>query len=180
MNLPSSISTEHLLIRPFLKKDVPLFQEFMTDKRATRYLLFSEEHKTKQGSSALLHDIIEAYSSPDPVFAYAIEHEDFGFVGSCGLSELPEEGVVECYYSLLPKYWKRGIATEALQGLVEYGFNQKEIREIRAYMDAENPDSRGVAIRAGMKDMGMHEHPIVKKTGKMYSITRKMFSHVTE
>lgn len=178
IKLPSQITTERLIIRPFHDGDRTAYLDFMTEERATRYLVFTPEQKTEAGALQLFDFITDSYASDDPIFAYAIALPDDRFIGSLGISQLPgishlpPDGVYECYYSLLPRYWKQGYATEATRALFDYCFEHDAVREIRAYMSPDNPDSAGVAERAGMRYQGLQTHPVFGNQGLLYTLTR--------
>ena len=53
--------------------------------------------------------VVASYASDNPIFAYAVRLKDNRFIGSCGISEVSADGVYECYYSLLPNYWGKGM-----------------------------------------------------------------------
>ena len=83
--------------------------------------------------------------------------------------------IVECYYSLLPKYTHKGYATEALLALIDFCFKKFNIDEIRAYMHPQNPSSEGVAKRVNMQYLGIKSHPQFKIDGKLYVIKKINF-----
>ena len=178
MKLPDAIDTDRLIIRPFRQEDIDGYLLFMTDERATRYLMFTDEQKTEEGARQLFSAVVDSYASDKPIFAYAVTLRDNRFIGSCGISEVSANGVFECYYSLLPNYWGKGYATEAAEALIQYCFDHYPIYEIRAYMSPENPDSSGVAERVGMAYQGIQIHPLFGNEGKVYSITKEMVSGV--
>lgn len=173
IDLPDQLTTDRLVIRPFQPDDREAYVAFMTDPRATRYLLFTDAQKTEEGARLLVEAIMASYTSDEPVFAYAIALKDGGFIGSCGLSSLPGEGVYECYYSLLPAYWGHGYATEATRALLAYCFAQG-VWEVRAYMSPDHPASAGVAERVGMTDRGLRQHPTFDHEGRLYAITNPL------
>jgi RimJ/RimL family protein N-acetyltransferase len=144
----------------------------MTDREATRYLLLSEEQKTEAGARELFEFVQESYQGDEPVCALAIADEDDRSVGSCGVSPV-EEGVLECYYSLLPESQGQGYATEATGALMDYFFERTDLEELRAYMSQENPRSAGVARRLGMACRGVAPHPVHGTEGLLYSISRE-------
>lgn len=169
MQLPEVIETERLLIRPLQPKDLPSFLEFMLDEMATEYLTFTEEQKTEEGAKALFRKVVDSYSSSEPILALAIVDKEEGyFMGSCGVSPLEEEGVVECYYSLLPKYWGMGFATEAAKALVNYFLGLEEVKVVKAFVSPNNPRSIHVAERVGMQGLGAATHPLSGLEGLMY------------
>lgn len=169
MQLPEVIETQRLLIRPFQSKDLPFFLEFMLDEMATEYLSFTDSQKTPEGARALFWQVVESYSTDDPTLALVIEDKENGyFMGSCGGAPLAEEGVVECYYSLLPKYWGMGFATEASKALVGYLLSLNEVRVVKAFVSPYNPRSIHVAERIGMQALGQARHPLSGQEGLMY------------
>lgn len=159
MNLPPVIETARLIIRRHTSDDADAFVEFMTDTEATRFLDFEPEQKTPGGARELLDYIIASYETDDPVFALAIIDKETGaFMGSCGLSRLTDQDGVECFYSLLPRYWGWGFATEAALAMLFYAFEQLNLDKVVAHMSAENTRAWSVARNIGMTDMGPCEY----------------------
>lgn len=160
MNIPDRLQTERLVIRPFQRSDKDAFVQFMTNPAATRFLAFSEEHKTKEGAEAMLNWVIQSYSSNNPVFALCIaDRETDNFVGSCGLSPLEEAGDTECYYSLDPNYWKRGYAAEAMSALLDHAFKSMNLDTVVALTHPDNIPARRLAERLGLVQTGTILHP---------------------
>jgi RimJ/RimL family protein N-acetyltransferase len=81
---------------------------------------------------------------------WQIEERSTGLlVGGVGFKGAPDNaGVVEIGYGLAPEARGRGLATEAVVGLVEHA-HARGARVIRAEIDADNAPSRGVVERAG-------------------------------
>lgn len=172
MQIPSEIRSERLVVRPFRSDDLAPYLAFMTDPSATRYLMLEPDQKTESGAKGLFDYVLQSYSTDEPIWALAIATEAEGFIGSCGIS--PIEGTVfECYYSLLPLYWRHGYATEATCALLNCLFTETSITEVRAYMSPSNPNSAGVAQRVGMTNHGIQQHPGFGNEGLMYSITKE-------
>jgi RimJ/RimL family protein N-acetyltransferase len=106
--LSEAIATERLTIRPFRDEDLAEYLSFMTDERATRYLLLTEDQKSEAGARELLFAVTDSYSSDSPIFAYAIALSDDRFIGSCGISEM---GALPVSYGRRPP---RSARSEAL------------------------------------------------------------------
>ena len=173
MKLIKKIDTPRLIIRPMEKKDLNSFIEFMLDKESTRYLMFTDEQKTKNGATELFNFVINTYNSDEPIHSYSITLKNDKYIGSCGISKIEGfEKIYECYYCLLKEFTKNGYASEALKSLIKYCFKSHEVNEIRAYMHPDNPYSEAVAKRAGMKYDGIKKHPIFCNKGKKYFINK--------
>lgn len=166
------IETERLVIRPFQHTDWPGVREFMPDPRATRYLAFTDAMETEQGAHELFDATMAAYATAEPMHAYAIALGDGMFIGSCGVSSLPEPRILECFYGLLPRFWKQGYASEAATALLSYCMEASDTQEIRAYVSEENPASSRVAERIGMENFGMQPHPVFGREDLVYAAVR--------
>ncbi len=95
---------------------------------------------------------------PKPVGLLATLYKpDNRYVGRCGLYPYRADGsneivpgeAVLAYYLARP-YWNRGLATEAGQAFVRYGFDVLKLNRIHAGMDAENLASVRVAEKSGL------------------------------
>ncbi len=171
MQIPAQIDAERLVVRPFRDEDIAAYLEFMTDEEATRHLLLESAQKTESGARTLFDFVRQSYATDEPVWALAIATEAAGFIGSCGIS-LISGTVFECYYSLLPRHWGNGYATEALRALLGHVFMSTPVTEMRAYMSPANPRSAGVAERIGMVRKGLQVHPQFGNRGLLYVITK--------
>jgi len=155
LRLPRRIETKRLVLRPHEPEDEGPFVEFMTNAEATRYLDFDSEQKTEAGARALLEYVIASYDTADPVFALAVVDRQSGaYLGSCGLAPLASGDGVQCYYSLLPRYWGWGFATEALAALLFFAFEELGLERVVSDANAHNPRGWEVARTVGMQDEG--------------------------
>lgn len=66
--------------------------------------------------------------------------------------------VAEIGYSVVRDARSRGVATEAVAGLVSEAFQRARLRSIRAYCVPENGPSRGVLLRNGFSEDGVARH----------------------
>jgi [ribosomal protein S5]-alanine N-acetyltransferase len=57
----------------------------------------------------------------------------------------------EIGYMLLPQYWGKGMATEALAVVIPYAFNTLKLHSIEANVNPENEASKKLLIRTGFK-----------------------------
>ena len=76
MNDLINIETQRLIIRPFEKKDLNSFIAFMLDEESTRFLMFSDDQKTRSGATQLFEMIITSYKTSSPVHSYVIALKD--------------------------------------------------------------------------------------------------------
>lgn len=82
---------------------------------------------------------------------WAVTLADTGqFIGWAGLQYLPETDEVEVAYLLDPAYWGRGLATEAAQKSLKFGYEDLDIPQIVAIVHPDNGASKRVIEKLGM------------------------------
>jgi ribosomal-protein-alanine N-acetyltransferase len=74
-------------------------------------------------------------------------------IGWCGLQFLPETEEVEVAYLLDKDYWGRGLATEAAESALQYGFDETGENEIVGIVHPQNDASIRVLEKIGMTFM---------------------------
>lgn len=76
---------------------------------------------------------------------------DNQFVGWAGLAYLPEFDQIDLGYRFMPKFWGKGIATEASSAILNYGFETLGLRRIIAIAMKQNTASIKVMQKVGME-----------------------------
>lgn len=90
-------------------------------------------------------------------------------IGCGGFTKRPVNGVVAIGYSLLPQYYGKGYATEAVLALVQWAFRHPEVVEIIADVVKDNLQSRRVLEKAGFiakgpgSDVGTVSYGLMRK-----------------
>ena len=72
-----------------------------------------------------------------------------GYAGLMSQS-IDGEDLIELGYRLDPKYWGRGLASEAALAISQYAFDRLQFDQIISIIDPKNIRSVGVASRIGM------------------------------
>ena len=100
-------------------------------------------------------------------YTFIIEQMDNeNFIGLFGLkigSEKFRRG--EVWYKIHVDSWRKGYATEALEGIIEYGFNRLKLHRIEAGCAVENTGSIKVLVKAGMIREGRGRQVLPLKSG---------------
>jgi ribosomal-protein-alanine N-acetyltransferase len=78
-----------------------------------------------------------------------IERDTDIVVGDIGFLGLPDDGIVEIGFSVIPDRRRRGYASEAAARLVTWALEQPEISEVVARSDADNEASARTLSAAG-------------------------------
>ncbi|NAS14094.1 GNAT family N-acetyltransferase [Poritiphilus flavus] len=167
-----SIQSPRTLIRRFRVDDKPDLISLLCDKEVTKHMAFPDEMLTPEGVSELLDITITSYTSPEPLLSFAIEDiKSKAFLGVSGFTVLTDNEI-EIFYAFLPKYWGRGLATEILEYLSNYVFEQDPRHTVVAPITWNNPASIKVAEKNGFKSHGLKEDPNYKEPVYIYKKKR--------
>lgn len=82
---------------------------------------------------------------------FIMEKSSDKYIGLLLLKDVNRECSVEIGYSLIREEWKKGYATEVVNGTVQWLFNEKSFSEICAITELDNSDSQNVLIKAGFE-----------------------------
>ena len=112
------------------------------------------------------HRIFERYEKNLGGMNALISRTDHVFVGMCGLllQEIDGKKDWEIGYSLLPRYWGMGYATEAAQYCKKIAFDKGLAESLISIIHINNLPSQHVALRNGMK----RGHQTVYKDNPVY------------
>ncbi|UHA75892.1 GNAT family N-acetyltransferase [Paenibacillus sp. 481] len=84
-------------------------------------------------------------------------------MGNCGLVRVSKEhNNGELGYFIHPDYWNTGLATEACQALVEFGFKNLGLERIHGKCMATNIGSKRVMEKSGLIVEGLARHEVLK------------------
>lgn len=144
------IETERLILR-----------EITLDDKEEMFQLHSNSEVQKYTGEPLVESIEEM---AEAIKSRVNDYEKYGygrwaaflkngmqFVGWAGLLYLPEFNEIDLGYRFLPKYWGMGLATEASNAILTYGFDKLELSRIIAIAMKENKASIKVMEKVGME-----------------------------
>jgi RimJ/RimL family protein N-acetyltransferase len=79
------------------------------------------------------------------------------FIGELGMRvSSPKYNKGEIHYSLIPAFWNKGYATEAVQAILKHGFETLNLHRIEAGVATQNLKSIKLLEKVGMTREGMH------------------------
>lgn len=148
------IETTRLLMRPFALSDMEALHRLWSDPLVRRYL-WDDEIISLETAQAAIEGSIEDFQQRDFGFWTLSFKDDPQPIGFGGLRSFKNEqsgaDAIEILYGLAPEYWGRGLATEAAQAFLRYGFEELGLENIYAGADPPNEASFRVMERLGMK-----------------------------
>jgi ribosomal-protein-alanine N-acetyltransferase len=158
------LHTARLLLRRWLAADLEPFAAINADPEVMEH--FPAVHSRTESALAIAR--LEAGFERDGYGFWAVELRASGkLAGFVGISPVPEDipfaPAVEAGWRLAREHWGRGIAHEAAEAALEFGFQTIGLQEIVAYTAARNTRSRRLMERLGMRhDAGADfDHPRV-------------------
>ena len=141
--------TERLYVRQFTMDDIEDFFLFNSDEVVMRYI---RKPKTREEALQFLAENIEYYKQHPEYGRWGLyEKTTDAFAGCIMLRHAETKDDAEIGYALMPMYWGRGYATEALIGGIKYAFENLGLPTVHAITRIENIASQELAIKCGFR-----------------------------
>ena len=145
------LETDRLILRHLVIDDLDELCTLYSDPEIRRY--FPEGVLTLEEAKEELEWFLNGHPRHPELGLWATIHKETGkFIGRCGLLPWEIDGTleIEIAYLLDKSFWHQGLATEAAQGIMEYGFEKLNLSRLICLIDPENVASQRVAQRIGM------------------------------
>ena len=145
-----AFTTQRLTLRAFSAEDADPLYHILGEEDVLRYF-----PRTEPPSCAHVQNMIAALLKHWEAYGYglwAVESRvTQGLIGRCGLQYIAETEEVEIDYIVDKTFWGQGLATEAGQAALRYGFVELGLRRIVGIVHPENIASRRVLEKLGMR-----------------------------
>lgn len=147
--------TARLKIRLFSESDIDDLYEYCSDDEVTKYLPF-QTYSSRQDAIDRINYCMSIYEKLESPILWAIEYkEDKKLIGGIDFVKWDEaNNKGEIGYLLNKKYWNKGIMTEALKPILEFGFEKMGLNRIQICCDERNIGSSRVMEKNGLKYEG--------------------------
>jgi len=167
-NMPK-IETKRLVLRAIKRSDIDDIYEYSSNPKTSQFLLWGA-HKTKAVTKGFIDIVLAKYKSGE-YNDWAIVYKPTGkMIGTCGFTRIDKDNdLVEVGYVINPDYWGMGIATEALERVVEFAFEEMLANRIECKFMFGNEASLAVMKKIGMKFEGYQRDALFVK-GKFHTI----------
>lgn len=176
------LTTPRLRLRRLTMRDAGDIYRYSRDPEVARHVLW-EAHRSIADSRAYLRYMLRRYRGHEPA-SWGIEYLATGrIIGTIGFMWIQEDNAAaEVGYSLAREYWNRGIMTEALGAVVQYGFDELGLNRIEAQHETTNPASGAVMRKCRMVREGTLRSRLFNK-GRyvdvdLYAILKKDFNRM--
>lgn len=151
MNHTIILETKRLQLRRLVIDDLDALFALCSDEEIRRY--FPEGTLTYEETKEELEWFLNGHPDYPELGLWATIYKETGqFIGRCGLLPwmIDQHPEVEIAYLLDKHYWGQGLATEAAQAILHYGFEQLKLSRLICLIDGENQRSLRVATKIGM------------------------------
>lgn len=161
------IESERLILREFTLKDIEALYQIRTNPEVLK-TIFKEPMKLMQEAIDLVNKMRDDFENSAGI-NWAITLKNTGeIIGVIGLWRIIKEHYrAEIGYTLRPEYWKQGIISEAVQAVLETGFNTFNLHTIEANLDPKNIGSERVLQKTGFIKEGYFKEDFFFR-GKFY------------
>ena len=153
-NIPS-LETDRLILRKLMVNDYEDMYLYACRSDVTQYLTW-KPHPDPFYTREYLEYIATKYSMGEFYDWAVIDKSNQKMIGTCGFTKFDfHSNSAEIGYVLNPEYWGEGYATEAVNSVIEFGFERLGLVRIEARYMEGNTASRRVMEKAGMTYEGM-------------------------
>jgi RimJ/RimL family protein N-acetyltransferase len=163
-------TTERLTLRPARLEDLDDLARVSSDPAVMRFSLYGPIDREKAREK--LEEHLELFRTRGWGMHFLHSRDDGRFVGVCGMTLQEVDGIdePEIGYRLMPEFWGKGLATEAVRAWVDHCFTELDLPRVIAIIEPENVGSIRVAEKSGLS----FEKEIWKweRTVRIYTIAR--------
>ncbi len=169
------LETPRLILRHQVLADLDDLWTLYQNPNITKYI--PDAPRTREEAQEELEWHMHGHPRHPELGLWATIHKETGkFIGRCGLLPWDVDGVheVEVAYTIAEEYWGQGLASEAAQGILKYGFETLKLSRLVSLIEPENIGSQKVAEKMGMRLEKKISMPVneVDYPVWIYSITR--------
>lgn len=142
------LATARLLLQQILPEDQPFIFQGLSHPDVIPY--YGVQYKTLEETRVQMVYYSQLWREGKGAWWKITDARTNAKLGALGYNNFSvQHNKCEIGYWLLPQYWGRGIAAEAVQQLVAYLFEEKKVHRIEALVEVENKASSSVALKAG-------------------------------
>jgi len=145
--------TERLILRQIVPADAPSILAIFADEAVTKYYDLYTFTRLDEAVE-LIEFFSESYRAERQIRWGIVRKEDNQLIGTCGFVGLHTHRG-EIGYDLARAYWRQGYMTEALEVLLEVGYDEMQLHRIEALVMPENIASAGLLRKRGFTDEGL-------------------------
>lgn len=138
------LETVRLSLRPFVAKDVDDLHQLWTDPDVRRYLWDNLTISRDQAEAEIVKSTESFNNRGFGFWSVFLRENDAALIGFCGLRVFGTPDEIEIVYGIHPSHWGKGLATEAAESILNFGFQVCRLPKI--YAGADSPNSASFRV----------------------------------
>ena len=144
--------TKRLLIRKFVPDDAEAVYTFGSCKETSRYTGDKQIISSVEDALKIIQDIWLPEYEKYGYSRNALVHKgDNRVIGFTGMKFIPEEGMPDLGYRMLPKYWGNGLGFEAASATLDHARDHLKLKDIFADVLPDNLASCRILEKLGFQ-----------------------------
>jgi len=144
------IITGRLVLGTIQKKDAAELLLLRSDEKVMQYI-DKERTKSVGEAEALIKRINDdAINNEGITWRISLKEKPDKLIGTIGFWRIIKQNYrAEVGYMIHPDYWGKGLVKEALQAVINFGFNDMLLHSIEAHINPGNKASAGLLEKSG-------------------------------
>ena|SRR2546421_10661123 len=148
------METANLVMRPVTRKDTDEYALLFSDENVMRHVgLEAGQLYSREESEQIVADAVDAWSTRGWGRWSIFHRETDEFAGFCGYRS--EDEKPELISMLHERFWGTGLAQEANQACLDYGFAHLGFTEVKSFCRPQNTRARGMLNKLDAEFLGM-------------------------
>ena len=153
------LESPRLVLRELRPDDIPRLLHFHMDEAIQKQMAREPFQTVKEAETLYNAFTLARQENRALIWAFTLKPSDL-LVGYGGFVQLyPQHEKAELGYGLMPAFWKKGLATEAVSLMVDYGFNEIRLHRLEAVVFEGNVTSINL-----LKKFGFHQEAHFKES----------------
>ncbi|ANC76137.1 acetyltransferase [Fictibacillus phosphorivorans] len=172
------LNTQRIVFREMVSEDWKAIHRYASQEIVSQYQPWGPNHEAD--TITYVKEVIDdANRNPRERYAFAIVEKQSNLLIGAGELQITSfaNRIGEIGYVLHPNYWGKGIATEAGQLLLKFGFEDLQLHRLFATCDPRNKASEKVLIKLDMTLEGVMRETILLKDRWRDSMLFSMLEH---
>ncbi len=147
------IRTSRLLLRQFVDSDLENVFQGLSHPDVIRY--YGVSYSTLEATKAQMEFFTDLEKNETGIWWAICSLDNQTFYGAAGLNGLSKEHKkAEIGFWLLPEFWGRGIITEVIPVICDYGFDKLKLHRIESLVETENKNCKSVMSKLAFQYEG--------------------------
>ena len=154
MDVFPELNTKRLKLRRIRVEDVPALVRYANNKKIADHILNIPYPFGEPDAVFRISYVVQGFKSKARYVFAIIYLEREELIGEIGLHVDHQKNIAQLGYWVAEPFWGKGVATEATQAVLKFGFEKLDLDLIFAECHVDNKASEKVLLNNGMKKSG--------------------------